>query len=226
MYIWKLDQNGWANAYYSAAVQAGLDNPTAFFFASLDTGNSISVDKPPLSLWVMGVSVRLFGLSSWAILLPQALLTLGSTYLVYALIRRSFPAYSALLGALIFAVTPITVLMARYNNPDPLMIFLMLLAVYAGVRATENAAPRWLLLAAVVLGLGFMAKQLQAFLVLPAILFAFLVFVRMPWRRRISSLAAAGAILVGVSLAWPARRRSDPSGSASVRGRFHEQQRP
>ena len=203
LYIWKLDQNGWANAYYSAAVQAGLDNPTAFFFASLDTGNSISVDKPPLSLWVMGVSVRLFGLSSWAILLPQALLTLGSTYIVYALIRRSFPAYSALLGALIFAVTPITVLMARYNNPDPLMIFLMLLAVYAGVRATENAAPRGLLLAAVVLGLGFMAKQLQAFLVLPAILFAFLVFVRMPWRRRISSLAAAGAILVGVSLAWP-----------------------
>ena len=203
LYVWKLDQNGWANAYYSAAVQAGRDNPTAFFFASSDWGNSISVDKPPLSLWVMGASVRIFGLNSWSLLLPQALLTLGSTYLVYALLRRSFPAYSALLGALIFAFTPITVLMARYNNPDPLMIFLMLLAVYAGVRATENAAPRWLLLTAFVLGLGFMAKQLQAFLVLPAVLFAFLVFVQMPWRRRISSLAAAGAILVGVSLAWP-----------------------
>ncbi|MET1086518.1 MAG: glycosyltransferase family 39 protein [Arthrobacter sp.] len=203
LYIWKLDQNGWANAYYSAAVQAGLDNPTAFFFASSDWGNSISVDKPPLSLWIMGASVRVFGLSSWAILLPQALLTLGSTYLAYALVRRSFPAYCALLGAAVFAFTPITVLMARYNNPDPLMIFLMLLAVYAGVRATENAAPRWLLLAAVLLGLGFMAKQLQAFLVLPAVVVAFLVFVQMPWRRRISALAAAGAILVGVSLAWP-----------------------
>jgi 4-amino-4-deoxy-L-arabinose transferase-like glycosyltransferase len=203
LYVWKLDQNGWANAYYSAAVQAGQHNPSAFFFGSLDWGNSISVDKPPLSLWVMGISVRLFGLTSWSLLLPQALLTLASTYLVYTLIRRSFPAYSALLGALIFAFTPITVLMARYNNPDPLMIFLMLLAVYAGVRAVEVSAPRWLLLAAFLLGLGFMAKQLQAFLILPAIVFAFLAFVRMPWRQRIYSLAAAGAILVGVSLAWP-----------------------
>ena len=203
LYVWKLDQNGWANAYYSAAVQAGQHNPSAFFFGSLDWGNSISVDKPPLSLWIMGASVRLFGLNSWSLLLPQALLTLGSTYLVYALIRRSFPAYSALLGALIFAFTPITVLLARYNNPDPLMIFLMLLAVYAGVRATENSVPRWLLLTTFLLGLGFLAKQLQAFLVLPAVLFAFLVLVKMPWRRRIYSLAAAGAILVGVSLAWP-----------------------
>jgi 4-amino-4-deoxy-L-arabinose transferase-like glycosyltransferase len=203
LYVWKLDQNGWANAYYSAAVQAGQHNPAAFFFGSADLGNSISVDKPPLSLWVMGASVWLFGLNSWSLLMPQALLTIGSTFIVYTLVRRCFPTYCALLAGAIFALTPITVLLARYNNPDPLMIFLMLLAVYAGVRATENAAPRWLLLAALVLGLGFMAKQLQTFLVLPAVVLAFLVFVRLPWRKRIYSLAAAGAILVGVSLAWP-----------------------
>lgn len=201
--MWKLDQNGWANAYYSAAVQAGQHNPSAFFFGSSDWGNSISVDKPPLSLWVMGISVWLFGFNSWSILLPQAILTLGSTLIVYTLVRRCFPAHSALLGASIFAFAPITVLLARYNNPDPLMIFLMLLAVYAGVRATETSAPRWLMFAAFLLGLGFMAKQLQAFLVLPALVFAFLVFVRMPWRQRIYSLAAAGAIVIGVSLAWP-----------------------
>ncbi|WP_456509373.1 ArnT family glycosyltransferase [Arthrobacter sp. TE12231] len=203
VYVWKLDQNGWANAYYSAAVQAGQHNPAAFFFGSLDWGNSITVDKPPLSLWVMGVSVWLFGLNSWALLLPQALLTLGSTCLVYALLRRSFPAHVALLASGIMAFTPVTVLMARYNNPDPLMIFLMLSALYAGVRATERATPRLLFLAAFLLGLGFLAKQLQAFLVLPALVLVFLAFARVPLRRRLLTVGAAGAILLGVSLVWP-----------------------
>jgi 4-amino-4-deoxy-L-arabinose transferase-like glycosyltransferase len=203
LYVWKLDQNGWANAYYSAAVQAGQQNPVAFLFGSLDWGNSITVDKPPLSLWVMGVSVRLFGLNSWALLLPQALLTLGSTYLVYALLRRSFPAYVALLASGIMAFTPITALLARYNNPDPLMIFLMMSALYAGVRATELARPRLLFLAAFLLGLGFLAKQLQAFLILPALASVFLAFAQIPWRRRLLAIGAAGAILIGASLAWP-----------------------
>ncbi|WP_456509127.1 ArnT family glycosyltransferase [Arthrobacter sp. TE12232] len=203
VYVWKLDQNGWANAYYSAAVQAGQQNPTAFLFGSLDWGNSITVDKPPLSLWVMGVSVRLFGLNSWALLLPQAFLTLGSTYLVYALLRRSFPAYVALLASGIMAFTPITVLLARYNNPDPLMIFLMLSALHAGVRAAERARPRLLFLAAFLLGLGFLAKQLQAFLILPALVSVFLAFARVSWRRRLLAVGTAGAILLGVSLAWP-----------------------
>jgi 4-amino-4-deoxy-L-arabinose transferase-like glycosyltransferase len=203
LYVWKLDQNGWANAYYSAAVQAGQHDPVAFFYGSSDWGNSITVDKPPLSLWVIGISVRLFGLNSWAILLPQALMTLASTYLIYSFVRTCFPASAALMAGTIFATTPITVLLARYNNPDPLMILLMLSALYAGVRATERARARLIFLAAFLLGLGFLAKLLQAFLVLPALVLIFLGYTVMPWRKRLLSAAAACAILLGTSLAWP-----------------------
>jgi 4-amino-4-deoxy-L-arabinose transferase-like glycosyltransferase len=203
LYMWKLDQNGWANAYYSAAIQAGQHDALAFFYGSSDWGNSISVDKPPLSLWVIGISVRLFGLNSWAILLPQALMTLGSTYLIYSLVRTCFPASAALMAGAIFATTPITVLLGRYNNPDPLMILLMLSALYASVRATARARARLIFLAAFLLGLGFLAKLLQAFLVLPAMVLIFLCYTLMPWRKKLLAAAAACAILVGTSLSWP-----------------------
>lgn len=207
LYTWKLDQNGWANAYYSAAVQAGQHDPAAFFFGSSDWGNSITVDKPPLNLWIMGISVRLFGLNPWALMLPQVIMTLGSTYLIYALVRRSFPAYAALLASWIFATTPITVLLARYNNPDPLMVLLMLAALYAAIRATEDAGTgtgtRFLLLSALFLGLGFLAKQLQAFLVLPAIGAVFMLFAKLEWRKRLFAVVVSVGLLMTVSLAWP-----------------------
>lgn len=203
LYVWGLGGNGWANAYYSAAVQAGQHDLGAFFFGSSDWGNSITVDKPPLSLWVMGLSVRLFGLNTWALLLPQALMTMASTLLIYRLARRHLPEPPALLSAAVFAITPITVLLARYNNPDPLMVLLMVSALYAGIRATESDRTRLLYLAACLLALGFLAKQLQAFLVLPAIVLVFLVYSLMVWRKRLVALFVAGLILVAGSLAWP-----------------------
>lgn len=221
LYVWKLDQNGWANAYYSAAIQAGQHDPVAFFYGSSDWGNSITVDKPPLSLWVIGISVRIFGLNSWAILLPQALITLGSTYLLYSLVRACFPASAALMASAIFATTPITVLLARYNNPDPLMILLMLSALYAGVRATERAQARLIFLAAFLLGLGFLAKLLQAFLVLPALVLIFLGYTLMPWRKRWIATAAACAILLGTSLAWPLAVDLTPASARPFVGGSH-----
>ncbi|WP_196804753.1 MULTISPECIES: ArnT family glycosyltransferase [unclassified Arthrobacter] len=203
LYTWRLSENGWANAYYSAAVQSGLHDPTAFFFGSADWGNSISVDKPPLSLWIMGLSVRLFGLNTWALLLPQAAMTLGSTLMIFQLARKYLPSYAALVAAFVFATTPITVLLARYNNPDPLMILLMLSALYAGIRATETARSRWLYFAAGLLALGFLAKQLQAFMVLPALGLVFCLFVGRPWRKVATSLSVAGLILAAGSMAWP-----------------------
>lgn len=203
LFVWGLAANGWANAYYSAAVQAGQHDPVSFFFGASDWGNSISVDKPPLSLWVMGLSVRLFGLNTWALLLPQAAITMGSTLFIYNLVRRQLPAPAALVSAAVFASTPITVLLARYNNPDPLMVLLMLSALYAGSRATESGRARLLYVAACFLALGCMAKQLQAFLVLPAILFAFCLYSQTSWRTRILSLIAAGLVLTGGSLLWP-----------------------
>ncbi|WP_155854511.1 ArnT family glycosyltransferase [Arthrobacter sp. MA-N2] len=203
LYLWKLDQNGWANAFYSAAVQSGEHNFTAFFFGSSDWGNSITVDKPPLSLWVMGLSVRLFGLNSWGILVPQVLITLTSTLLIFALMRRYFPASAALIATAVFAFTPITVLLARYNNPDPLMVLLMVAALYAGVRAAEAGKLKPILLAGGLLALGFLTKQLQAFLVLPAIAVVFLLFAKLSWRKRFLGLALAGCVVVVGSLAWP-----------------------
>ncbi|MGC0236948.1 ArnT family glycosyltransferase [Arthrobacter sp. SD76] len=202
-YTWALDANGWANAYYSAAVQSGLQDPAAFFFGSADAGNSITVDKPPLSLWLMGLSVRLFGLSTWSVLLPQAAATLVGAFLTYLLSRRYLPAPIALFSTALFAFTPITVLLARYNNPDPLMVLLMLAALLAGIKATESGKARFLYLAAVFLSLGFLTKQLQAFLILPSLIASFCIFSLVTWRRRLMTLGAAGMLLTLGSLAWP-----------------------
>lgn len=203
LYLGKLDQNGWANAFYSAAVQSGEHDFTAFFFGSSDWGNSITVDKPPLSLWVMGLSVRLFGLNSWALLVPQVIITLTSALLIFVLVRKCFPPAAALIAAAVFAYTPITVLLARYNNPDPLMVLLMIAALYAGTRAAETGRLKPILLAGGLLALGFLTKQLQAFLVLPAIATVFLLFAQLSWRKRFLGLALAGCVMAVGSLAWP-----------------------
>jgi 4-amino-4-deoxy-L-arabinose transferase-like glycosyltransferase len=175
-FLWGLDRNGWANPYYSAAAQAGSQNWKAFFFGSLDAGNLITVDKPPLSIWIMSLSVRLFGLNSWALLVPQALMGIATTWLIYKIISRSHPAATALLGGLIYATTPVVLLMSRFNNPEPLMGLLTVAAVYFILRAMDDNRWCWYLLAGTALGLGFMAKQIQAFLVIPALVLAVLIF--------------------------------------------------
>ncbi|WP_369045061.1 ArnT family glycosyltransferase [Sinomonas sp. P10A9] len=167
--IWNLPANGWANAYYSAAVQAGLHDPVSFFFGSSDWGNAISVDKPPLSLWLIGLSVRVFGLNSWGLLLPQALLGVATTALVFVMGRRYLSPVAGLVGAAVFATTPIVVLMSRYNNPDPLMMFLLLLALAGALRAVDTGRARWAVAVGVALGLAILTKQLQALLVAPAL---------------------------------------------------------
>lgn len=193
-FLWGLDRNGWANPYYSAAAQAGSQDWKAFFYGSLDAGNLITVDKPPLSIWIMSLSVRLFGLNSWALLVPQALMGVATTWLIYKIIRRSHPAAPALLGGLIYASTPVVVLMSRYNNPEPLMGLLTVAAVYFVMRGTEDNRWTWYLLAGGSLGLGFMAKQIQAFLPIPALILAVLLFgagtVVSRFLRLLASLAA------------------------------------
>lgn len=171
-FLWGLDRNGWANPYYSAAALAGSQDWKAFFFGSLDAGNLITVDKPPLSIWIMALSVRLFGLNSWSLLVPQALMGVATTWLIYKIIRRNYAAAPALLGGLIYATTPVVILMSRYNNPEPLMGLLTVAATYFVVRAIESKGWPWFLLAGTALGLGFMAKQIQAFLPIPAFVLA------------------------------------------------------
>lgn len=222
LFLWGLDRNGWANPYYSAAAQAGSQDWKAFFYGSLDAGNLITVDKPPLSIWIMSLSVRLFGLNSWAILVPQALMGVATTWLIYKIIRRSHPAAPALFGGLIYATTPVVVLMSRYNNPEPLMGLLTVAAAYFVIRAIEDNRWSWYLLGGAALGLGFMAKQVQALLPVPALVLAVLFFGAGTLVSRLLRLLGSLAALV-ISGGWwmtiveltPAANRPYIGGSAT-----------
>lgn len=200
-YLYNLTASGWANSFYSAAVQAGSVSWKAFFFGSLDASNAITVDKPPASLWAMALSVRLLGLSSFAILLPQVLMGVGTVAVVHATVRRRFGHGAALLAGAALALTPVAVLMFRFNNPDALLTLLMALAVWATLRATEKGSVRWIALAGVFVGLGFLTKTLQVLLVVPAVAVVWMVCADTTARRRLlGGLASAGAFLA--SAGW------------------------
>ncbi|MET7337201.1 glycosyltransferase family 39 protein [Nonomuraea sp. NPDC005650] len=201
LYIWGLGASGWANSFYSAAVQAGSQSWTAFFFGSSDAANAITVDKTPASLWPMALSVRLFGLNSWAILIPQALMGVGAVALVYASVRRLSNVWAGLLAGVVMALTPVAVLMFRFNNPDAMLVLLLTAAGYCVVRAQERGATRWLVLAGSAIGFAFLAKMLQAFLVLPGFALVYLLTAPVPFWRRMWQLSLAGVAMV-VSAGW------------------------
>src|ERR1039457_7331146 len=175
LYLWDLGASGWANAFYSAAVQAGTTSWKAFFFGSFDASSFITVDKTPASLWVMELSARVFGLNYWSVLLPQAAEGVASVAVLYAAVRRWSGPAAGLIAAGVLSVTPVATLMVLFNNPDALLVLLMTAAAYAMVRATESGRTRWIVLAGALLGLGFLTKMLQAFLVLPAFALLYLV---------------------------------------------------
>jgi 4-amino-4-deoxy-L-arabinose transferase-like glycosyltransferase len=201
LYLWDLSASGYANSFYSAAAQAGSASWKAFFYGSSDAANSITVDKPPASLWFMAISVRIFGLSSFAILLPQALMGVGTVGVLYAAVRRRFSAQAGLLAGAVLALTPVATLMFRFNNPDALLMLVLTGAAYAVLRGIENGRTRWLLLAGALVGLGFLTKQLQAVLVLPTFGVAYLVAAPKSVGKRIGDLIAAFAAMI-VAAGW------------------------
>jgi len=201
LYVWGLGASGWANSFYSAAVQAGSSSWKAFFFGSSDAANFITVDKPPASLWVMDLSARIFGVNAWSILLPQALEGVAAVGVLYAAVRRWFSPAAGLLAGAILALTPVSVLMFRFNNPDALLVLLLTGAAYAMVRALEGGRTRWLVLAGTLVGFGFLTKMLQAFLVVPAFALVYLLAGPPKLGRRIVQLIAMGAAVL-VSAGW------------------------
>ncbi|MFL0239595.1 glycosyltransferase family 39 protein [Mycobacterium sp. SMC-21] len=221
LYLWNLSVSGWANSFYSAAAQAGASDWTAMLFGASDSGNAITVDKTPGALWVMDLSVRLFGLSSWSILVPQALMGVTAVAVLYAAVRRAAGPAAALLAGVVFALTPVATLMFRFNNPDALLVLLLVIGAYCVQRACEEDAGRWWLVAAgVAAGFAFLAKMLQAFLVLPAFAAAYLVAGPSPVRTRLWRLLGGTAAMVvsgGWYLAlvelWPAASRPYVGGS-------------
>jgi 4-amino-4-deoxy-L-arabinose transferase-like glycosyltransferase len=222
LYLWNLSASGWGNDFYAAAAQAGSQSWKAWLFASLDSGNAITVDKPPGALWVMGLSARIFGVNSWSMLAPQALMGVASVALLYAAVRRWFGPAAGLLAGAVLALTPVAVLMFRFDNPDALLVLLMTAGAYTTVRAVEKASWKWLALTGMLLGFGFLTKMLQAFLVLPGFALVYLVAAPTGIGKRIRDLLIAGAALVVsggwlvllVSL-WPASSRPYIAGSTN-----------
>lgn len=204
LYLWGLGASGWANAYYSAAVQAGATSWKAFFFGSFDAANFITVDKPPASLWVMELSSRLFGVNSWSILVPQALEGVASVGLLYLTVRRWFKPAAGLIAGLVFAITPVAVLMFRYNNPDALLVLLLVAAAYAVTRAIEGGRTGWLIAAGALIGTGFLTKMLQAYLVVPGFAAVYLLAGAPALGKRLGQLLWAGAAMLVASSWWVA----------------------
>ncbi len=224
LFLWGLGQSGWANSFYSAAAQAGSESWQAFFFGSSDAASSITVDKTPLALWPMGLAVRVFGLSSWSILVPQAIEGVLAVWLLTATVRRTTASSAAgLLAGATLALTPVAVLMFRFNNPDAMLVLLLVAAAYATLRALEDDTRhpvRWLALAGALVGLAFLAKMLQAFLVLPPLALVYLLAARPSVPKRLGhllvafgSMVAAGGWWLAIVSLWPASSRPYIGGS-------------
>ncbi|WP_084700976.1 ArnT family glycosyltransferase [Cryptosporangium arvum] len=224
LYLWDLGSSGWANSFYSAAVQAGTESWKAFFFGSSDAANFITVDKTPAALWVMELSARIFGVNAWSILVPQALEGVAGVGLLYLAVRRWSGPVAGLIAGAVLALTPVATLMFRFNNPDALLVLLLIGAVYATMRAIEAAAvragTRWLALAGVLIGFGFLTKMLQAFVVVPVLAIVYLVVAPTSVRRRLFQLVVAFVALIAaagwwvlIAELWPASSRPYIGGS-------------
>src|SRR3954470_22470873 len=173
LYTWGLSSVGWANSYYAAAVKAGTTSWKAFFFGAIDPGSFITVDKPPLAIWLMGLSGRVLGFSSFSMLLPEAICAVAAVGLLHATVKRMLGPGPALLAAGALAISPVSIAIGRVNNPDALLVALLVLSAYLVVRAIQSGRTRTLAWAGAVVGLAFMTKMLQGWMVVPALGAAF-----------------------------------------------------
>ncbi|MFD5825435.1 ArnT family glycosyltransferase [Lentzea sp. NPDC060358] len=206
LYTWAIWGGQIGNSYYSAAAKSMSTSFTNFLFGSFDPAGVVTVDKPPLALWPQAVAVWIFGFHGWVVLLPQVLEGVAAVFLLHRAVRLWAGEEVALLAALIFALTPITVAINRDNNPDTLLVLLLVAAAYAFTRSVRSAESRprtkWLLWCAFFVGCGFLTKMLQAWIVVPGFALAYLVGSGAAVTRRVLDLLAAGAVLVVSSFWW------------------------
>ncbi|HTK11227.1 MAG TPA: glycosyltransferase family 39 protein [Ktedonobacteraceae bacterium] len=195
-------QNGYGNEFYASAVRSMLDSWHTFFFVAFDPGGFVTVDKPPLGLWIQTASAALLGFSGFSIILPQALGGIISILVLYWLVRRKLGPIAGLLAALFLALTPITVAMSRDNNLDILLVLFLLLATCAMMLAAETGRLRWLLLGALLVAFAFNIKTLEAYMVVPALGLLYLLTAPLSWRKRILHLVLATLVLLIVSFSW------------------------
>jgi 4-amino-4-deoxy-L-arabinose transferase-like glycosyltransferase len=204
--LWGLSINGWANTYYSGAVRSMSSSWHNFLYGSLDPSGLMTVDKPPLSLWVQALSARIFGFHPLSLLVPQALMGVAAVALTYDLVRRRFGRAAGLIAGLALATTPVAVAVSRHNNPDELLVLCVVAALWCAIRALETGRTKWLVLSGVAVGLGFETKMGVALMVVPGIAVAWM------WcrwddprgrLRALRQLLAGGAAMAATALAWP-----------------------
>ncbi len=201
LYLWDLGASGNANDYYAAAVQAGTKSWKAFLFGSIDSSNFITVDKPPAFLWPQEIAGRIFGFNSWSMLAPEALLGVASVWILFLTVRRWFGPAAGFIAGAALALTPVAVLMFRFNNPDAMMTFLMVVAAYFVTRALEEARTKWMVLTGLTMGFAFLAKGLQPFTLVPVLAVVYLVCAPTGLFRRIWQTVLAGVSLI-VGCGW------------------------
>lgn len=211
--FWNVWNQGFSNVYYAAAVRSMLENPGMAFFCAYDAAGFVTIDKPPVGLWVQAASAIIFGYSGWALVLPQALAGVGSVALVYAIISRPFGKPAGLVSSFALAVTPIFVAVSRNGTMDGVLIFVLLVALWVALKAAREQSLLFFLLSAVLVGTGFNIKMIQAFIAVPAVLAIYLLGIRdAVWKKQVLHLGMAVLLLAVVSLSWAVAVDMIPAG--------------
>jgi 4-amino-4-deoxy-L-arabinose transferase-like glycosyltransferase len=201
MNIFLLNQAS-TNEYYTVAVKSMMKNFHNFFYASFDPAGFITVDKPPVALWIQTLSAKLFGLSNFSVLLPEALAAIVSTIIVYQMVKHKAGKIAAFISGITMSVTPIFIAVTRTNNVDSILILTLVIAAWAVMKAVQKTQMRWLILSAAMIGIGFNVKMLEAFMILPAIYLFYWIAMKVNWKKKILHLLAATVVLAGISLSW------------------------
>ncbi len=221
VYGWHLERQGWGNAYYAAAAQAGASGWKAFYFGSIDAASALATDKPPVGLWPMSASVRVFGLSSWAVMGPQLVQAVAAVVVLARTVRRHSGPAAGLIAGAVLACTPVFVVLARFDDPDMTVTLLSVCVAYTTLRLVEDHRRGWLVATGALLGLLFLTKWGAGLLIVPAVVAAVWSSRRQTPGRRSAPLLLAAAAAVGVTAIWlpavlfvPARLRpyEDASG--------------
>jgi 4-amino-4-deoxy-L-arabinose transferase-like glycosyltransferase len=202
--IYNIGNQGYSNEFYAASVKSMIQSWKNFFCVSLDPGGWVTVDKPPVSLWVQAAFAKVFGFHGWSILLPESLAAIAGVLIIFHIVKRHFGRVAGLISALALALSPIYIVVSKTNNTDSVLILFMVLATWAMMVAADKGKLRYLILSAVLLGVAYNAKTLEAFLILPALFVVYLFGTNLKWRTRAWHLAVATVVLAAVSLSWSA----------------------
>ncbi|MCY9385258.1 glycosyltransferase family 39 protein [Bacillus inaquosorum] len=197
--VWQDDT---ANQYYLAAVKSMTQSFHSFFYASFDPSGFVTVDKPPVVLWIQTIFALIFGVHTWSVILPQALAGVGSVFLLYRMIKPAFGIGAARIAALVMTLTPIAAAVSRTNNIDSMLVFTLLLGSACLLRAVKQDKLVWLLTAFALIGLAFNMKMMQAFMVLPAFVLFYLIASRVSLKKKTGSLILSLVLLTGLSISW------------------------